>query len=57
MYAALEKKWRMYFISVALALTVKEDVALILVPLGLWVALRQHRRIGVLTMLISFGMH
>lgn len=54
MYGALEKKWRMYFISVALALTVKEDVALILVPLGLWVALRQHRRIGLLTVLVSF---
>ena len=41
--------------SSALALLVKEDVALIIVPLGVWVALRRDRRIGVLTIVGSLA--
>ncbi len=38
-YAALERKWRMYALFVILSLSVKEDVSLVIVPLGIWVAL------------------
>jgi uncharacterized membrane protein len=55
LYAALTKKWRMYVVFVVLALMVKEDASLVLVPIGIWVALRRDRRIGVLTVLGSLG--
>jgi len=48
-YAALERKWRMYAVFVVLSLLVKEDVSLVIVPLGIWVAIRRDRRIGLLT--------
>jgi uncharacterized membrane protein len=48
-YAALERKWRLYATFVVLSLLVKEDVSLVIVPLGIWVALRRDRRIGLLT--------
>jgi uncharacterized membrane protein len=48
-YAALERRWRTYAAFVVLSLLVKEDVALVIVPLGVWVALRRDRRIGLLT--------
>jgi uncharacterized membrane protein len=37
-----------------LSLLVKEDVALVVVPLGVWIAIRQNRKIGLLTVLVSF---
>ncbi len=46
---ALERKWRLYGVFVVLSLLVKEDVSLVIVPLGIWVALRRDRRIGLLT--------
>jgi len=52
-YAALERRWRMYAVFVVLSLLVKEDVSLVIVPLGVWVALRRDRRIGLLTVLGS----
>ncbi|MDQ3470096.1 MAG: DUF2079 domain-containing protein [Actinomycetota bacterium] len=55
-YAALERRWRMYVVFVVLSLLVKEDVSLIIVPLGIWVALRRDRRIGLLTIVGSLGM-
>lgn len=42
LYAAFESKWRMYLIAVLLAMSVKEDVVLILFPLGIWVAWRRQ---------------
>ena len=48
-YAALERKWRLYAVFVVLSLLVKEDVSLVVVPLGIWVAIRRDRRIGLLT--------
>ncbi len=48
-YGALERKWRVYGVFVVLSLLVKEDVSLVIVPLGVWVALRRDRRIGLLT--------
>ncbi len=52
-YAALESKWRLYVAFVVLSLLVKEDASLVLVPLGVWVALRRDRRIGILTVVGS----
>lgn len=48
-YAALTRRWRVYTVAIVLALLVKEDVALIMVPLGIWVAIKRDRRIGLLT--------
>ena len=48
-YGALERKWRLYAVFVVLSLMVKEDVSLVVVPLGLWVAIKRDRRIGLLT--------
>ena len=41
-----ERPWWAFGL-VAMALTAKEDVALIVVPFGLWVAWRYHRRAGL----------
>lgn len=46
---ALLGRWRWYFLGVVLALLVKEDVGLVLIPLGAWVAVRRNTRIGVVT--------
>jgi uncharacterized membrane protein len=48
-YGALERKWGLYAVFVGLALLVKEDVSLVLVPLGAWVAIKRDRRIGLMT--------
>ncbi len=48
-YGALERKWRLYGAFVVLSLLVKEDVSLVIVPLGVWVAIQRDRRIGLLT--------
>ncbi len=52
-YSALERKWRMYWVFVVLSLLVKEDVVLVLMPLGIWVALRRDRKIGIATAVAS----
>jgi uncharacterized membrane protein len=49
LYAALTSKWRMYAVCVAFALLVKEDVALVTIPLGIWVAWRRDLVIGLAT--------
>lgn len=54
-YGALERKWRLYWVFVVLTIMVKEDVVLVLVPFGVWVALHRDRRIGVATMAASVG--
>lgn len=54
-WAALSRQWRTYTVFVVLALLVKEDVSLVVVPLGVWVALRRDRRIGVMTIVGSLG--
>lgn len=48
-YAAVERRWRMYALALALALLVKEDASLVLVPLGVWVAVKRDRKIGLLS--------
>lgn len=54
-YAAVERRWRMYVVFVVLALLVKEDASLVVVPLGVWVALKRNVRIGVATILGSLA--
>jgi uncharacterized membrane protein len=54
-WAALERHWRTYAVFVVLALLVKEDVALVVVPLGTWVALKRDRRIGLITIIGSIS--
>ena len=62
LYAALTKKWRMYAFAVALCVLVKEDVLLLVFPLGVYVFTRLDKRKGVLTMITTlavtlFGMY
>ena len=52
-YGALERKWRVYWVFIVLALLVKEDVLLVVLPLGVWVGLTRDRRRGVATILAS----
>ena len=54
-YAAVEHKWRVYGVFVVLSLLVKEDVSLVVVPLGLWVGMRRDRRIGMATVVGSLA--
>ena len=52
-YALYEKKWRMYAVAVLGALLVKEDVVLVMVPLGIFVAYRFDKKKGALTVVAS----
>ncbi len=54
LYAAFESKWRMYIVAVLLAMSVKEDVSLILIPLGVWVAWRKNLKMGLFTSVTAF---
>ena len=54
-YGALEEKWRVYWVFVVLSLMVKEDVSLVIVPLGIWVAIYRDRRRGLLTVVGSIA--
>jgi len=49
------RRWRLYWVAVVLALLVKEDVAVVLVPIGLYLALRGERRRGLLTAAAALG--
>lgn len=55
LWAAISRKWRWYAIAVVLALLVKEDVVLVVAPIGLWVALRRDLRIGIVTIIGAIG--
>lgn len=46
-YAAIESKSGLLVVMAALMLMVKEDAAVLVVPLGLWVAARRDRRLGL----------
>jgi uncharacterized membrane protein len=47
------QRWRGYWIAIGLAVLAKEDVALTVFGLGLYVCLTKHRRIGLATMAFS----
>jgi uncharacterized membrane protein len=49
LYAALEQRSRLFFVALLLSLSVKEDVALVMIPLGIWVAFRKNRKVGLTT--------
>jgi uncharacterized membrane protein len=53
MYGALERKWRLYWVFIVLSLLVKEDVLLVVLPLGIWVAFARDKRRGVATILAT----
>jgi uncharacterized membrane protein len=53
-WAACAGKWRWYWVAVVLALSVKEDAAFVLIPLGLWVAAKADRKRGLITSVASF---
>ena len=55
LWAALSRKWRWYVVAVVLSLFVKEDVVLVVVPIGAWVTLRRDVRIGLATVIGSIG--
>jgi uncharacterized membrane protein len=47
LYAAIEGRRRLLWLSVLASVLVKEDTAALMVPLGLWVAWRRDRRTGL----------
>jgi uncharacterized membrane protein len=47
LYAAIEWNRRLRVVAVVVALLVKEDVALYIAPLGIWIAVRRDRRWGL----------
>lgn len=51
LWAASERRWRWYGAAIAMALLVKEDAFLVVVPIGVWVGLTIERRKGLWTML------
>jgi len=53
LYAAFTQKWKLFAVAVLLSVLVKEDVLLVMVPIGLFVAWRFDRRRGLLTALFS----
>lgn len=55
LWSALERRWNWYWVAVVLSLMVKEDVALIILPIGLWVAMRRDLRKGLATILLSLA--
>ena len=55
LWAALGRRWRWYAIAAVLALLVKEDVVLVVAPIGVWVALRRDLRIGIATVVGAVG--
>ncbi len=55
LYFVARGRWRPYLVMVVLLLTVKEDVPLVLVPLGIYVGLRHNWKVGALTAGLAAG--
>lgn len=53
LYAAHARKWRLFAVAVVLAVMVKEDVLLVMVPLGMYVAWKYDRKKGLLAAALS----
>lgn len=53
LYFMARSRWVPFFVMVVLLLTVKEDVPLVLVPLGIYIAIRHDRRVGIVTTTVS----
>lgn len=54
-WAALTKRRAWFWVSVALALSVKEDVAVVLVGVGLWLSIRREWKRGITLIAISIA--
>lgn len=54
-YGALERTWRLYWVFVVLTLLVKEDVSLVILPLGIWVGMKRDWRTGLATAMAAVG--
>jgi uncharacterized membrane protein len=55
LYGALGNRRRLLVAGVVLSLLVREDVALLTVPLGIWYALRRDRKLGLLIIVGSLA--
>lgn len=55
LYGALSDRRRLLVAGVILSLLVKEDVVLVMAPLGAWVALKRDRKLGLLIVLGSIS--
>ena len=55
LYGALCRRTRLFVVSAALCLLVKEDTVLIVAPLGVWVAWRRDRRLGLWVVAAAIG--
>lgn len=53
LYAAFADKWRLFGVAVVLAVLVKEDVLLVMVPLGVYVAWKFDRKKGLIAAGVS----
>ena len=51
----LEERWTAYFVSIAALLSVKEDATLLVLGIGVYVALRKNRKIGLITCGAAIG--
>jgi uncharacterized membrane protein len=54
-YFMLKRRWLGYWICLAALLLIKEDVPLLTFVLGIYVAVRYDRRVGVITSLVSLA--
>lgn len=52
-YLMLKHRWRWFLVTVVALLLVKENVPLLTLPLGLYVALKHNRKVGLFTMGLS----
>ena len=51
----LDERWTPYFISIALLMSVKEDTPLVVFAVGVYVAIRKNRKIGLITCAAATG--
>lgn len=49
----IKERWRAFLVTILVLLLVKEDIALLTVPLGIYVAVVHHRKVGILTAVVS----
>lgn len=54
-YLLVRSRWRWFLVVVFLLLTVKEDVFLVVLPLGIYVTLAHHRKVGLVTSALAIG--
>jgi uncharacterized membrane protein len=55
LYFMVKQRWRWFLVFIALLLLVKEDVALLVIPLGIYVGLHYKARIGYYLALAAAG--